>query len=130
MTLSTVIPCPTKSIGTGVPDGTGIPCHFSSFSLPRTGLRPVRSGIFSVLGPSLPSYSIFSLGRSGPVLDRFTTLPNNVHIHFFSYCNHPSSSFDHVFKIHLLNMLNLHHVSKHSCLIQQFHLTQFIQNHS
>ena len=33
-------PCPTKNRG-----GTGNPCHFSALSMPRTGLRPVRSSV-------------------------------------------------------------------------------------
>jgi len=69
---STGYPCPAKAGGMVVLDGTGLLCHFSTFSYPgpirsRTGLRPV-------LGPCLCSNSVFGPGRSDPVLDRFTLL--------------------------------------------------------
>jgi len=65
----TVCPCrgcrPKKHGGTGVPTGTGIPCHFAarpvSEASTRTGPRPVQSG---------PGFH-----RSSPVQDRSQTRP-------------------------------------------------------
>ena len=65
-----------KPIGTGVPTGTGSPCHFAARTpvQDRSGPGSHRSGPVQdrsqtgpVLGPPPPSYSVLGPGRSGPV---------------------------------------------------------------
>jgi len=95
--------------------------------------------VFVLFGLVYPHRGLLGYPLLASVLPRHGTChPDNLASHpvphFTSFspffrCNNPNPSFNHIFQIYLLNMLNQPHFSKHSCLIQQFRSTYFMQNH-